>query len=83
MANFEQGNGKEMAIAQAEMINLLTDALGIIDNDDTPNSIKADALYVKVDCHLLKISNRANDDDVEMLKQLYEALEERERNYAE
>lgn len=83
MANFEQMNGKEMAIAHAEMVNTLTDALGIIENESVQNSVKADALYVKVDCHLLKISNRANDDDVEMLKQLYEALEERERNYAE
>ena len=66
--------------AVRDMINMVTDVLGIIDSDEVPNEVKACALYVKIDTHLQKIQDRANDDDITMLKQLYEALEEREKN---
>lgn len=68
------------SLAMRDMINMLTDALGIIDDDEAPNKVKAVALYLKIDTHLQRIQERATDDDVTMLKQLYEALEEREKN---
>ena len=82
MKNFisDEMEKEAMAKARGELANMVIDVMGILDErSDAPNEIKCAAFGIKIDQLLHKISDRHNDEDVTMMRQLYEALSEREK----
>lgn len=51
---------------------------GALEGDDMPNELKCNIYQFKIQQMLCEISNRAHDEDVLMMCQLYEALVGRE-----
>ena len=74
---------EEMARAKMErqFIEMVTDLAmesGFLENDGVPNELKTNMYGVKIRQLLCEIEDRATDDDVILMRQLYEALDKKE-----
>lgn len=69
----------EYEMGKIEAMVEVADALGILEDETAPNDIKCSIYGFKITKALANIAHRATNDDLRIMRQLWEALDEMEK----